>query len=988
MDYEQLIEQLPTLYTGWGTDSLHPKSEQFQAALDRIQGMTTANVMQLLNAAVALMEPDEVYCEIGCFRGATLIGALLNQPQRLAYAVDNFSEFDPDGENLDFLWKNLAAFDLQEQVMFCNQDFEEFFADLRALQTSDRIGVYLYDGAHDYRSQLMGLLLVKPFLADRALIIVDDTNWDAVQQANWDFIAAHPQAQLILDLPTPENGHPSFWNGLHLIRWDIHAPHPDSAATLAARRKTDFIWALSQVSLCLGTSPVGSSPALQPLQEAEALYQLGITHYQAEQFAAAAEAIAQAIALDPSPAQYHYTLGVVYEGLQQIPQAAQAYQQAIDRDRTLIDAYNNLGNLVAQQGNPAQAVRIFHTAIVIQPTVGLYLNLGNVLLVQGEFTSAIAAYESGLALEPSHADTIANLTFARGLTPVQALRFSADSLHQRQRYAEAATRYEELLQSGTQSGAIDLGIYEALSSCYEQLHRLAEAIELCRRGLRQFPTATVLHLRQIRVLQDAGQTGAAIVQATQAAQLCPEEWQFQFQKFLLLPILYQTTAEIPIWHDRYQRGLDQLTQIVTNAPVEKQQQAIATVGQFSQFFLICQDANHRNVQQQYGQLVHQIMATAYPDWVQPLAMPSIAGKIRVGYVSGCLRAHTVGKLMLGWFRQHNRDRFEIYSYHVFNDQDDLTTEFRRYSDRFYQLPPEVEPIAAQIRADQVHILVFLEIGMQPLMTQLAGLRLAPIQATTWAHPITSGSPTIDYFLSSDLMEPEDAQEHYTEQLIRLPNLAISFAQPQISGAAATRSTFGLRQDAVVYLACQTLCKYLPHQDAAFAAIAQQVPNAQFVFIARPNPAIGKQFQQRLQRAFASVGLDSTAFCVMLPPQDQAHYWALNRVADVFLDSIGWSGGHTTLEAIACGLPIVTLPGGQMRGRHSLGILTMLGITETIARNEADYIRLAVELGSNPIDRSRLVQQMQEQQAKLYDDRAGIVALEAFYQQMVQDAAKI
>ncbi|MBW4639532.1 MAG: class I SAM-dependent methyltransferase [Gloeocapsa sp. UFS-A4-WI-NPMV-4B04] len=192
MDYQKFIETLPDLYYDWGQKSVRPKSNQFQQVLEQIKGMTTANVMQLLNFAVECMEPNEIYCEVGCFQGSTLIGSLLKHQDTMAYAVDNFSEFDPSGENIEKLAVNLAKFGLDEQVSFCDQDFEEFFFSLRDFDTEDKIGVYLYDGAHDYRSQLLGLLLVKPFLAEQALIIVDDSNWSAVQQANWDFIAAHP----------------------------------------------------------------------------------------------------------------------------------------------------------------------------------------------------------------------------------------------------------------------------------------------------------------------------------------------------------------------------------------------------------------------------------------------------------------------------------------------------------------------------------------------------------------------------------------------------------------------------------------------------------------------------------------------------------------------------------------------------------------------------------------------------------------------------
>lgn len=221
MHYEKFIEQLPLLYEDWGQDSVRPKSEQLQLLRQQLNGMTTSNVMQLLNFAVSFLEADEVYCEVGCFQGTTLIGAMLNNPTKFAYAIDNFSEFDPNGENFNKLVNNIIQFALDEQIVFCNQDFQEFFSNLSKIEDRKKIGVYFYDGAHDYRSQMLGLLFAKNFLADQAIIIVDDTNMIDAAVANQDFINTHPECQMLLDLPTPDNFYHTFWNGIQILAWDI-----------------------------------------------------------------------------------------------------------------------------------------------------------------------------------------------------------------------------------------------------------------------------------------------------------------------------------------------------------------------------------------------------------------------------------------------------------------------------------------------------------------------------------------------------------------------------------------------------------------------------------------------------------------------------------------------------------------------------------------------------------------------------------------------
>ena len=117
-----------------------------------------------------------------------------------------------------------------------------------------------------------------------------------------------------------------------------------------------------------------------------------------------------------------------------------------------------------------------------------------------------------------------------------------------------------------------------------------------------------------------------------------------------------------------------------------------------------------------------------------------------------------------------------------------------------------------------------------MSAQLAAQRLAAVQCCSWGHPVTSGFPTIDYFISSDLMEPADAADHYSERLIRLPNLSIYYEPAEVPPVAIDRAQLGLRASAVVYWCCQSLPKYLPQFDEVFARIAVEVPDCQFTFI--------------------------------------------------------------------------------------------------------------------------------------------------------------
>lgn len=170
------------------------------------------------------------------------------------------------------------------------------------------------------------------------------------------------------------------------------------------------------------------------------------------------------------------------------------------------------------------------------------------------------------------------------------------------------------------------------------------------------------------------------------------------------------------------------------------------------------------------------------------------------------------------------------------------------------------------------------------------------------------------------------------------------------------------------------------------AIASRVPLARFLFIGDPrNDPNARLLRSRLGAAFAASGLDPARYLLFVPPVDASDFFSLLRAGDVYLDSIGWSGGNTTLEAVTCGLPIVTLRGPLMRGRHSAAILTVVGATDCIAETTDDYVRLAVEL-LDPRVRSRAAGVIRDGGARLFGDLAPVRALETFLTEAVIGAS--
>ncbi|MEH2005157.1 DUF5672 family protein [Nostoc sp.] len=550
-----------------------------------------------------------------------------------------------------------------------------------------------------------------------------------------------------------------------------------------------------------------------------------------------------------------------------------------------------------------------------------------------------------------------------------------NSLFVQGKYQEVIARYQKFLEM--QSG--DAEIYWNLSYCYRQLNLLDEYFSTLQQGIKFYPTNERLHFSLIIDLRQNGRIQEAILSVENAAKCFPDDYTFQLLKYLIVPSIYENQAEINFFRQRYTQGLQNLIQHTSLKTREEQNSALAGIGRLTNFFLSYQAQNDIDLQRQYGNLVHEIMAVNYPQWVVPLSMPKLQpnDKIRIGYVSHYLHSYSGTLWLTGWVRQSNHESFEIYCYYTGNETDPITQQFQEYSHVFQHIPHNLSAACEQIIADKLHILVFPEIGMNPQTMQMAGLRLAPVQCVAWGHPVTTGLPTIDYFLSSELMEPKNGQEHYSEKLIRLPNIGVSYPKPYIPPIIKNRSDFQLSDDAVIYLCCQAPFKYLPQYDFIFAEIAHRVPQAKFVFLR------GTLLQPRLKRAFAAIGLKSEDYCVFLSIPERLDYLMINLLSDVYLDTFTWSGGNTTLEAIACNLPIVTCPGEFMRGRHSDSFLKMQGVTDTIAENEIEYIEIAVKLGLDPVWRRSIAEQMSQNHDRLFDDKACVAGLEAFYIQVVE-----
>jgi predicted O-methyltransferase YrrM len=197
-------------------DQAGPLSDKGRDVLGGLAGAATVGALQRF---VALLgdEPNSCYVEIGVFQGLSLLSVAIEHPDHPCFGIDNFSLLDPAGENLGIVKERTRKLGATNATLV-NEDFELALEDLGARVGNRKVSVFFIDGAHDYRSQLMALLLIRPYLARRAVIVVDDANYPDVRQSTRDFLLAHPEFKMVFDAYSP--GHPANLDKATLARFE------------------------------------------------------------------------------------------------------------------------------------------------------------------------------------------------------------------------------------------------------------------------------------------------------------------------------------------------------------------------------------------------------------------------------------------------------------------------------------------------------------------------------------------------------------------------------------------------------------------------------------------------------------------------------------------------------------------------------------------------------------------------------------------------
>ncbi|MBN8530415.1 MAG: tetratricopeptide repeat protein [Alphaproteobacteria bacterium] len=341
-------------------------------------------------------------------------------------------------------------------------------------------------------------------------------------------------------------------------------------------------------------------------------------------------------------------------------------------------------------------------------------------------------------------------------------------------------------------------------------------------------------------------------------------------------------------------------------------------------------------------------------------------RIRIGVISQYLYRHSVGSYFRGLIAAlHEAGDFEVVVMSPGGISDANVQALKSACDRFVPLPVFCSQARDTVAREQLDILLYLDVGMNVFSYIMPFYRLAPVQCVLPGHPDTTGIDTMDLYLSSARLEPENGQEHYREKLVNIAHFTAWGDKPALPAAWDSKAAIGFPEAGKIYFCPMTLYKIHPDFDDGLELILQKDPEAQIIFVipmtqARMADLVKARLEKRLGALNARIH-----FIPWLKPD--AFLSALHH-ADVILDTFHFGGGTTFYSMIAVGTPFVTLPGALMRGRIGLGMAELLDMPELVAKTVEDYADIAIRIAHDEAWRESLKQRITQRGDHLFGDQ--------------------
>ena len=683
--------------------------------------------------------------------------------------------------------------------------------------------------------------------------------------------------------------------------------------------------------------------ALEP-QNPRGLCRFGQLIDQAGHHETALPYLEAATQLAPLEVAYRSALGDCRRALGDLAGAEAEFRHALLLNAAHVPSLNNLGLLLTDSGRPLEAIPLLETASVLRDDIPeIQNNLGMALVATGQIAPAIAAYRAALSLRPDYPEALNNISLA--------LQRSGDPDG-----AVAALEQSLALRPGF------VGALNNLGALHQSMGHTAKAVEYYQAAVALAPSSASLWLNLGNTLKQQGRTAETIDAYDQALALSPHVG-IELKQALVMAPIQDSAATIA--RDRA-AFLDKLDTLKRRAEAEPDllPDPLGQLGETA-FFTAYHGLDDSDLLTRYVECLVALSPGLNERLVDRGAWRRLPlnRRLRVGFLSKFLRNHTIGKLYAGMIKTLPRDRFDVTLLRPIGPTDWLEQEIVASVDRVVELPEMLPQARMRIASENLDLLFYPELGMDAFTWFLAFARLAPVQAVGWGHPVTSAMPAMDYFVSGGGFEAPGASSHYREKLVSVLGPGVRYPMPKIDRTLA-RGDLGLPADRRIYACPQSLFKFHPESDQAWARILTKDPNGLLVIVDATEPSWSDQLRARFK---ISLGPDLAQRVQFLPRQTESRFTAIYATCDVALDPPFFGSGNTSLEAFAAGAPVITCPSPLMRTRLTSAFYRLMAIEEApIAADLSDYADLAVAIATDPERRARLSDRILTAMPRLFD----------------------
>jgi len=719
----------------------------------------------------------------------------------------------------------------------------------------------------------------------------------------------------------------------------------------------------------------------------DANHLLGLLLLQANFHEPALQYLRHAATLGPQFAAFQSSLGDALRAIGRVNEAVDAYRRAMQLEPQVSDHVGKMAIMLQAEKRFDEALELYHRAVTINPQDRIACNnAGSIHLERREFEQARDWFRRALQIHPEFVEAWSNLgTTLRELKQWPEAEHAFKSALQLQpNFAEAHKQLgvfygqqgqpAEAAQSLEQAVRLVPGDHESrnlLGVAYNTLDRLSEAAEQLEEAIRLKPDFVDAYANLGLSYGALGQTQSSRAAFDRALALGAGD-AVRIRAALLLPVVPDSVEGIAQARRQFQEHIAALLQkpLSVRNPVEE-------VCRIS-FYPAYHGLNDRDLQQQVARLfLHATPSLAYtaPHCAAGVVrLPRNGRKIRVALVSRYFYNHSVGIHYLGLIQNLPREAIELTVVRLGANEDNLAAAIRKSADKVIELTGPIDSWRERLAAEQFDIVCYTDLGMDPSTYFLAFARLAPVQCVLPGHPVTTGIPAIDYFISSVDLEPDAAHQHYTERLVKLNNLPSSFTALRPSSLTTTRRDFNLAEDAHLYVCPQMPFKIHPEFDTLAREILRRDPRGVLALFHDQQRKWSPLLAERLKHTMADVS-DRVVFLGRLTADG---FYRFLSLADVLLDSVHFSGGTTAAQALSLGIPVVTLPGEFMRGRVTYALYHRMGVTDCIARDRDHYVELALQLAADPVRRAEIAGRLQAAVSSVFEPKAFSEELAGFF----------